>query len=147
MDLSIPLSFGEDEDSDAPQNDAGARYSEDEDEWDRLQADSKNRDNILDAKSKESHVVHAPYFPEVTANTNASDFPSFLDCSVIEGAHFRTPKYLLSFIRALSLSSWRNVVFKRFCAFFFFFVSSSYTFSTALNGRHQGSPSEGQIGL
>ena len=71
MDLSIPLSFGEDEDSDAPQNDAGARYSEDEDEWDRLQADSKNRDNILDAKSKESHVVHAPYFPEVTANTNA----------------------------------------------------------------------------
>lgn len=57
-------SFGEDEDSDAPQNDAGARYSEDEDEWDRLQADSKNRDNILDAKSKESHVVHAPYFPE-----------------------------------------------------------------------------------
>ncbi|XP_015759114.1 PREDICTED: translocation protein SEC63 homolog [Acropora digitifera] len=64
LDLSIPLSFGEDEDSDAPQNDAGARYSEDEDEWDRLQADSKNRDNILDAKSKESHVVHAPYFPE-----------------------------------------------------------------------------------
>lgn len=69
LDLSIPLSFGEDEDSDASQNDASARYSEDEDEWDRLQADSKNRD-ILDAKSKESHVVHAPYFPEVNANTN-----------------------------------------------------------------------------
>ncbi|XP_068697913.1 translocation protein SEC63 homolog [Montipora foliosa] len=54
----------EDEDSDAPQEDASARYSEDEAEWDRLQADVKNRDKILDAKSKESHIVHAPYFPE-----------------------------------------------------------------------------------
>lgn len=69
MDLSISLSFGEDEDSDAPRIDASAQYSEDEDEWDRLQADSQNRDNILDPKSKESHVVHAPYFPEVIAKT------------------------------------------------------------------------------
>ena len=56
----------EDEDSDAPQ-DANARDSEDEAEWDRLQADVKGRDNVLDPKSKESHIVHAPYVPEVNA--------------------------------------------------------------------------------
>lgn len=56
-------SFGEDDDSDAP-HDVRARDSEDEDEWDRLQAESKTRDAILDPKSKESHIVHAPYFPE-----------------------------------------------------------------------------------
>ncbi|XP_020622876.1 translocation protein SEC63 homolog [Orbicella faveolata] len=57
-------SLGEDEDSDAAQEDASARESEDEAEWDRLQADVKGRDPILDPKSKESHIVHAPYFPE-----------------------------------------------------------------------------------
>ena len=58
------VSLGEDEDSDAVQ-DASAHDSEDEAEWDRLQADVQSRDAILDPKSKESHVVHAPYFPEV----------------------------------------------------------------------------------
>ena len=60
-------SLGEDEDSDAPL-DASTRDSEDEAEWDRLQADVKSRDAVLDPKSKESHTVHAPYFPEVTTN-------------------------------------------------------------------------------
>ena len=59
----------EDEDSDAPQEDASARDSEDEAEWDRLQADVKGRDNVLDPKSKESHVVHAPYFPDVSTES------------------------------------------------------------------------------
>ena len=59
------FSLGEDEDSDAVQEDASARDSEDEAEWDRLQADVKGRDPILDPKSKESHIVHAPYFPGV----------------------------------------------------------------------------------
>ena len=45
--------------------DGSVRDSEDEAEWDRLQADVKSRDSILDPKSKESHIVHAPYFPEV----------------------------------------------------------------------------------
>ena len=60
-------SLGEDADSDAPL-DAITRDSEDEAEWDRLQADVKSRDVVLDPKSKESHIVHAPYFPEVTTN-------------------------------------------------------------------------------
>ena len=60
-------SLGEDEDSDAPL-DASTRDSEDEAEWDRLQADVKSRDAVLDPKSKESHIVHAPYFPEVKTN-------------------------------------------------------------------------------
>jgi len=64
------FSLGEDEDSDAAQEDASARDSEDEAEWDRLQADVKGRDPILDPKSKESHIVHAPYFPEVRADLN-----------------------------------------------------------------------------
>ena len=59
------FSLGEDEDSDAAPQDPSGRDSEDEAEWDRLQADVKGRDPILDPKSKESHIVHAPYFPEV----------------------------------------------------------------------------------
>jgi len=57
-------SLGEDDDSDAPQEDASARDSGDEAEWDRLQADVKGRESVLDPKSKESHIVHAPYIPE-----------------------------------------------------------------------------------
>jgi len=64
------FSLGEDEDSDAAQEDGSARDSEDEAEWDRLQADVKGRDPILDPKSKESHIVHAPYFPEVRTDLN-----------------------------------------------------------------------------
>nr|XP_058967109.1 translocation protein SEC63 homolog [Pocillopora verrucosa] len=56
-------SSGEDDDSYAP-HDVSARDSEDEAEWDRLQAEVRTRDAILDPKSKESHIVHAPYFPE-----------------------------------------------------------------------------------
>lgn len=68
--MPLCFSLGEDEDSDAPQEDASARESEDEAEWDRLQADVKGRDPILDPKSKESHIVHAPYFPEVRTDWN-----------------------------------------------------------------------------
>ena len=75
--------FSEDEDSDAPQEDASARYSEDEAEWDRLQADVKNRDKILDAKSKESHIVHAPYFPEVNTRQVEIDVKFHIFCLVI----------------------------------------------------------------
>ena len=64
------LSLGEDEDSDAAQENASGRETEDEAEWDRLQADVKGRDPILDPKSKESHIVHAPYFPEVRTDLN-----------------------------------------------------------------------------
>ena len=68
--MPLCFSLGEDEDSDAAQEDASARESEDEAEWDRLQADVKGRDPILDPKSKESHIVHAPYFPEVRTDWN-----------------------------------------------------------------------------
>ena len=64
------LSLGEDEDSDAAQENTSGRETEDEAEWDRLQADVKGRDPILDPKSKESHIVHAPYFPEVRTDLN-----------------------------------------------------------------------------
>ena len=69
--MLLCFSLGEDEDSDAAQEDASARDSEDEAEWDRLQADVKGRDPILDPKSKESHIVHAPYFPEVRTDLNS----------------------------------------------------------------------------
>ncbi|XP_031550222.1 translocation protein SEC63 homolog [Actinia tenebrosa] len=42
----------------------GKSLEEDEEEWQRLQADIKNKDVILETKSKETHTVHAPYFPE-----------------------------------------------------------------------------------
>lgn len=67
--FSFPLSSGEDDDSYAP-HDVSARDSEDEAEWDRLQAEVRTRDAILDPKSKESHIVHAPYFPEVWLELN-----------------------------------------------------------------------------
>lgn len=35
----------------------------DDDEWDTMQADIERPEAILEAKSKESHPVHAPYFP------------------------------------------------------------------------------------
>jgi translocation protein SEC63 len=43
----------------------------DEDDWERFQEESK-RENALEAKSKESHLVHCPYFPMVR--------PSLLFC-------------------------------------------------------------------
>ncbi|EDO46652.1 predicted protein, partial [Nematostella vectensis] len=36
---------------------------EDEEEWERLQADVKNIESVLETKSKETYPVHAPYFP------------------------------------------------------------------------------------
>ncbi len=37
----------------------------DDDEWNSLQADIEKPEAILEAKSKESHPVHSPYFPLV----------------------------------------------------------------------------------
>lgn len=91
------FSLGEDEDSDAVQEDASARDSEDEAEWDRLQADVKGRDPILDPKSKESHVVHAPYFPEVQTELNVVS----IDVKSIFNVYFLK-----------SISFWFNVKFK-----------------------------------
>ena len=37
---------------------------EEEDDWEKFQEESK-KDNALETKSKESHLVHCPYFPLV----------------------------------------------------------------------------------
>ena len=39
---------------------------EDEEEWNKFQQDFK-KENQLEAKSKETHQVHCPYFPTVGA--------------------------------------------------------------------------------
>lgn len=39
---------------------------EDDDvEWERLQTKITKRDKVLEGKSKLSHTVHCPYFPQV----------------------------------------------------------------------------------
>lgn len=39
---------------------------EDDDvEWERLQTKITKRDKVLEGKSKTSHTVHCPYFPQV----------------------------------------------------------------------------------
>jgi len=37
---------------------------DDDDEWTEFQMESK-KDNILETKSKETHLVHCPFFPSV----------------------------------------------------------------------------------
>lgn len=91
------FSLGEDEDSDAAPQDPSGRDSEDEAEWDRLQADVKGRDPILDPKSKESHIVHAPYFPEVRT-----------DLTVVVLLEFNI--FLTSFVYVVSTGKARVVV-------------------------------------
>ena len=60
-----------DKDSDDGKNegnedsDADKDLGIDDEEWDSLQADIERPEAILEAKSKESHPVHAPYFPLV----------------------------------------------------------------------------------
>lgn len=50
---------GDEENDDDVDKDVGV----DDDEWDALQADIERPEAILEAKSKESHPVHAPFFP------------------------------------------------------------------------------------
>ena len=52
---------GDEENDDDVDKDVGV----DDEEWDALQADIERPEAILEAKSKESHPVHAPYFPLV----------------------------------------------------------------------------------
>lgn len=40
---------------------------DDDDEWMAFQNETK-KDNILETKSKETHLVHSPYFPLVSSN-------------------------------------------------------------------------------
>lgn len=46
-----------------PQN--GQVYNEEDDEdWEKLQSKISRREKVLETKSKKSHTVHCPYFPE-----------------------------------------------------------------------------------
>lgn len=38
---------------------------DDDDEWQRMQEGVEKMEKVLDARSRTSHEVHAPYFPEV----------------------------------------------------------------------------------
>ena len=38
---------------------------DDDDEWHRMQEGVDKMEKVLDTKSKTSHDVHAPFFPEV----------------------------------------------------------------------------------
>ena len=39
---------------------------DDDDEWQRMQEGVNKLEKVLDTKSRTSHEVHAPFFPEVT---------------------------------------------------------------------------------
>lgn len=41
---------------------------EDDDDWEKFQAGIIKKDRVLEGRSKESHSVHCPYFPEVRYN-------------------------------------------------------------------------------
>lgn len=41
---------------------------DDDDEWKRMQEGVDKMEKVLEAKSKTSHIVHAPFFPEVRYN-------------------------------------------------------------------------------
>lgn len=42
-----------------------AALEEDDDDWDKFQSRIGKRDRVLEGRSKMSHTVHCPYFPEV----------------------------------------------------------------------------------
>lgn len=56
---------GDESDSDKPQNNKSETYDDDDDDeaWERLQAKLNKREK-LEGKSRISHTVHCPYFPE-----------------------------------------------------------------------------------
>jgi translocation protein SEC63 len=53
---------GGDEGGDVKQEELSG--DDDEDEWSEFQRESK-KDSILETKSKETHLVHCPFFPSV----------------------------------------------------------------------------------
>ena len=44
--------------------DGDSNAGDDEDMWDELQREAR-KESILETKSKETHLVHCPYFPDV----------------------------------------------------------------------------------
>ncbi|KAI8482878.1 hypothetical protein Bbelb_394130 [Branchiostoma belcheri] len=54
----------EDEDGSGSDNDGQRQSEDDDDNWDALQARINRKEKVLETKSKISHTVHAPYFPE-----------------------------------------------------------------------------------
>ena len=55
---------------------------EDDDDWDQYKMESK-KENSLDTKKKESHIVHCPYFPGVSIKGNRWSFFFLLSHSFI----------------------------------------------------------------
>ncbi|KAG8268588.1 secretory subunit [Homalodisca vitripennis] len=45
-----------------------AALEEDDDDWDKFQSGIGKRDRVLEGRSKMSHSVHCPHFPEVIMN-------------------------------------------------------------------------------
>ena len=54
----------------------------DDDEWNSLQKDIERPEAILEAKSKDSHPVHAPYFPLVGDMVVISSI-DYLACEIV----------------------------------------------------------------
>lgn len=38
---------------------------DDDDDWDKFQSGANKKDKVLEGRTKQSHLVHCPYFPEV----------------------------------------------------------------------------------
>ena len=67
-DESVSGTDSEDEDSESDMKEVKAGKAEpddDEDDWARFQEEAK-KENVLEAKSKDTHPVHCPYFPAVS---------------------------------------------------------------------------------
>ena len=56
------------EDAEEPKESEQPADDGDDDEWSALQEETR-KENMLDAKSKETHIVHCPYFPGVSTCT------------------------------------------------------------------------------
>ncbi|XP_035687196.1 translocation protein SEC63 homolog [Branchiostoma floridae] len=53
-----------DDDGSGSDNDGQRQSEDDDDSWDALQARINRKEKVLETKSKISHTVHAPFFPE-----------------------------------------------------------------------------------
>jgi len=58
--------------------DGDSNVGDDEDMWDELQREAR-KENILETKSKETHPVHSPYFPNVRLDLSISLYSRFKD--------------------------------------------------------------------
>jgi len=58
-------STGDDSGEDNGPASVDSNVGDDEDMWDELQREAR-KESILETKSKETHPVHAPYFPNVS---------------------------------------------------------------------------------